>query len=163
MLGFFSTLAQAVNLNESGDAGSAHTRPMNFSDLQNGFRQWNDNGSPETALFRNGILVVVAIVALIALLVHWRQKRSKPIEPDSDLALGLELRRHIPCGFSGHVMLWWMARSSGIPLGSVLICRAAFDKALETWSGVPTFAILRRWGRSQMERLRPELFGATET
>lgn len=161
---WMATLAEVVPWDDapaSPPPAASQQRPMNFSDLQQGFRQWHEGTTSENT-FRNGMLVVVALVAVVALVVHLRQRRRAPKTINSPLRLGMELSRQVPFPFGSRIMLWWVARSTGLPLATLLISAAAFRAGVEQWSAEPTFGLLRRWGRSRLERLQPVLFDPPE-
>jgi hypothetical protein len=133
-------------------------RAMSFSDLQQGFRSYQSGETNDTA-FRNGILLLMAAVAVLALIVHLRQRTKNAGPPDSLARLGLELGRLVRFPLGSRLMLWWVARTAGVPFASLLLSSALFDKSIAQWAAVPTFGVARQWGRSRLARLRPLLFG----
>ena len=142
-------------------AAPAATRPATTGgggiDLSHGFQQVY-GGSVSENTFRNGMLVVIGIVAIVALITHLRQRRTQPKELSSQLRLGMELCRLVEFPFGSRVALWWVARSTHTPVATLLISPHLFEQAVSAWSGQPTFAPLRRWGRVRLARLHEVLF-----
>jgi len=132
-------------------------KPMSFSDLQQGFRQYQSGETNDTA-FRNGILILMAGVALLALFIHLRQRKKNAGPPDSFGRLGLELGRLVRFPFGARLMLWWVARTSRVPFASLMLSSTLFDRSIAAWAASPTFAVARQWGKSRLDRLRPLLF-----
>jgi hypothetical protein len=132
-------------------------RAMSFSDLQQGLRSYQSGETDDTA-FRNGILILIACVAVLALIVHLRQRTKNAGPPDSLGRLGLELGRLVRFPFGSRVMLWWVARATQVPFASLLLSSSLFDKCISAWAAMPTFVVVRQWGRARLERLRPILF-----
>jgi hypothetical protein len=137
-------------------------RPMSFSDLQQGLRSYQSGEASDPA-FRNGILILIACVAVLALIIHLRQRTKTAGPPDSLRRLGLELGRLVQFPFGTRVMLWWVARSARVPFASLLLSSALFDKSVAAWAAAPTFGMVRQWGRGRLARLRPMLFGEPAT
>lgn len=137
----------------------APRRPMSFSDLQQGFRSYQSGETSDPA-FRNGILILIACVAVLALVIHLRQRTKNAGPPDSLGRLGLELGRLVRFPFGSRVMLWWVARSVRVPFASLLLSSALFDRSVSAWAAAPTFGVVRQWGRGRLERLRGVLFEA---
>jgi len=134
-------------------------RPMSFSDLQKGLRDYNSGENNDTA-FRNGILILMACTALLALFIHLRQRKKNAGPPDSLALLGMDLGGLVRFPFGARVMLWWVARTNRVPFASLLLSSTLFDKAIAAWAAAPTFAVARQWGKSRLDRLRPLLFEA---
>ena len=97
-------------------------RPMNFSDLQQGFQQWNTNATGESA-FRNGILVVMGILLMVALVVYLRRRVRVRKTLNSQLRLGWELSRLVPFPFGSRIVLWWVSRTTKTHFVTLLIKR----------------------------------------
>jgi hypothetical protein len=133
------------------------SKPMSFSDLQQGFRQYQTGETNDTS-FRNGILILMACVALLALFIHLRQRKKNGGPPDSLARLGFELGRLVRFPFGSRMMLYWVARTSKVPFASLLLSSVLFDKSIAAWASTPTFAVARQWGKSRLARLRPLLF-----
>ncbi|MEI8195805.1 MAG: hypothetical protein WCI73_07850 [Phycisphaerae bacterium] len=132
-----------------------HEAPI---DLSKGFQQVY-GGTVSENTFRNGMLVVIAIVMIVALVAHYRQRRVQPKALDSQSRLGWELCRMVPFPFGSRLMLWWVARSTRTPIATLLISDQAFEAAVLKWGQEPTFSPLRQWGRSRLRQLQPILFG----
>ncbi len=114
--------------------------------------QTNDN------TFRNGILVLLAVVALIVLVLNWRQRRKTAGPPDNIGRLGRQLGRLVRFPFGSRLVLKWVAHSTQTPFASLLLSSALFDKSVESWVSQPTFAALRHWGKDRLVLLRANLF-----
>ncbi|MEI8197835.1 MAG: hypothetical protein WCI73_18220, partial [Phycisphaerae bacterium] len=109
--------------------------------------------------FRNGMLVVIGFLLIVVLISHLRQRRAQPKALDSQFRLGWELCRLVPFPVGSRLMLWWVARSTKTPMATLLISAQAFEVAVRQWGQEPTFAPLRQWGRTRLQRLEPILFG----
>jgi hypothetical protein len=134
-------------------------RPMSFSDLQRGLRDVH-SGKVDDSTFRNGILVLLALLALVVLIIHFRQRHETPAAPpDSLRKLGRELGRVVRFPFGSRLFLKWVAFSTAAPYPALLLSSDLFDQSVAQWSRYPTFAAARSWGRSRLQRLRPVLFG----
>jgi hypothetical protein len=133
-------------------------RPMSFSDLQQGLRDVN-TGKVDNTIFRNGILTLLVILALLVLMLHLRQRRQMPAAPpDSLRKLGHELGRVVPFPFGARLLLKWVAFSTATPYPALLLSSDLFDKCLGQWSRDPRFSAARIWGRTRLLRLRSILF-----
>ncbi len=130
--------------------------PMSFSDLQEGMRAYNA-GETDNSM-RNGLLIMIAAVAVLALLLHLRQRHKSAGPPDSISHLGWELSRQLRFPMGTKLLLWWVARSSRTPIASLMLSSALFDKAVAAWAAQPTFGVARQWGRGRLNLLRPALF-----
>lgn len=130
--------------------------PISFSDLQQSLHDYNtgkgDNG------FRNGILIILVLIALFALVLHFRQRHKNAGPPDSIHKLGRELGKPVRFPVASRVVLKWVARSTQTPFAALMLSAALFDKCVNDWSNQPTFSVARHWGRTRLERLRPVLF-----
>lgn len=133
--------------------------PVNHNaiDLSRGFNQIY-NGEVSESTFRNGMLAVVGVIVVLAIIIHYRDKRKQAKVLDSQFKLGWELCKLVPFPFGSRVILWWVARSSKLPVATLLISSKAFDRAVNEWSSQPTFSLLRQWGKSRLLRLQPILF-----
>ncbi len=132
-------------------------RPMSFSDLQQGMRdvhsgKVNDNG------FRNGVILILAVIGLIALIIHLRQRKAVAVQPDNLAKLGRELGRLVRFPLGAKLLLKWVALSTSTPFASLLLSENLFNRRLAEWEAMPTFSAARHWGRTRLERLRMELF-----
>jgi hypothetical protein len=132
--------------------------PLTFSDLQQGLRTAN-HGDPHDRTAQVALLSMVAGVAVVALILHLRQRRKEAGPMNSSRRLAWELSKQVRFPFGARMVLWWVAMSAKIPMATLLISGHAFDGALEAWFHRPTFGPLRRWGMARLERLRPLLFG----
>ncbi len=130
---------------------------MNFSDLQQSIHDY-DTGKNNDKAFRNAFLVLLAVIAVITLLMHLRERRKNASAPNSLHRLSRELSRAIRFPVAARWMLVWVARSTKTPFASLLLCAGLYDKCVADWSARPTFSVARRWGRSRLDRLRDELF-----
>lgn len=126
-------------------------------DLSKGFQQVY-GGTVSENTFRNGMLVVVGVVIIVALVMHLRERRKQHKVVDSQFRLGWELCRLVPFPFGSRIMLWWVARSTRTPVATLLISARAFEQSINQWANQPTFALLRQWGRTRLMRLQPILF-----
>jgi hypothetical protein len=133
-------------------------RPLSFSDLKQGLRDYSTGATNDNTL-RNGLLIMIAVVGVIALTLHYLQRRRKAGPKDSLTALAWELGRKVRFPFGSRLILWWVARAAGVPLASLLLSVGLFDRSVGDWAAQPTFGLLRKWGRGRLERLKPILFG----
>jgi hypothetical protein len=134
------------------------THSFSFSDLQQGLRTAN-HGDPHDRTAQITLMCMVATVAVIALVLHLRQRRKEAAPLNSSLRLAWELARQVRFPWGSRLVLLWVARSAKMPLASLLISGHAFDAALEVWFHRPTFGPLRKWGMTRLAQLRPVLFG----
>jgi hypothetical protein len=132
-------------------------RPMNFSDLQGAMRDYSD-GKHQDNTFRNGSLIIMGVIAIVALLIHLRQKQKNAEPPDSVGKLGRELGRLVRFPLGTKALLKWVAASRKVPFASLLLSSALFDRCVKEWSCEHTFAVFRAWGKSRLDKLRPVLF-----
>ncbi|HVT80232.1 MAG TPA: hypothetical protein VHM90_06200 [Phycisphaerae bacterium] len=158
---YFPVLAQTYggfDDNGPATAPAAPRKPMSFSDLQQGMRDVH-SGKVDDSGFRNGILIMLALIGLVALIMHFRQRKTEVVVPDSMGKLGRELSRlvHFPMG--SRVFLKWVAKSTDTPFASLLLSESLFDRRIREWEAMPTFSAARHWGKSRLDRLRGELFG----
>jgi len=130
--------------------------PMTLQDFKNGINQWNTGQTDNTV--RNGLLTIVGLVIIALLIMHLRQRWRARQTPDSEQRLARELARLVPFPFGSHLLLRWVAHSSGVHLAALLISSHAFTTSVEVWASKPTFAMVRRWGKSRLDRLQPQLF-----
>ncbi len=155
----WTTIAQLIPYDGSPDAPRTPAQhEMSFSDFQNGMKQWNDGGTSNT--FRNGLIVMVAIVAIVAIILNIRQRLKHRPELNSAAALSRELCRVIPFPLGSRLLLWWVARSTEVPLATLLLSSQAFDNSLSIWCGHSTFHPIRKWGAGRLNKLKPLLFVA---
>jgi len=153
----FLPLAQEAMWEDAPPPKQPAPHRMSFSDLQQSLHDYdtgkiNDNG------FRNGVLSLLAVIALVFLIVHLRQRHKNAGPPDSMHRLGRELGRlvHFPLGT--RLLLQWVARSTRTPFASLLLSAGLFDKCVHQWAEIPTFSVARNWGQSRLAKLRPILF-----
>ncbi|HVX87033.1 MAG TPA: hypothetical protein VH253_19770 [Phycisphaerae bacterium] len=136
--------------------GGAHT--LTFNDFTNGLRDYNtgkDRGSAGS-----GVLIgVVAVVVLVGLLLHLRQRRREAGPPDSDRKLAWELLGAAGLSWRIRLLLLWVARTTGAPVAALLISTTAFDRAVGDWAARSTFGPARRWGKGALDGARAQLFG----
>ena len=95
------------------------------------------------------ILVILAFGVLLwsaASFEGHRPPLARPMLLDDYFILGL-------------MLLWWVARSTEMPVATLLISSALFERSVEDWGRVPTLTLARRLGRGRLERLRGVLFG----
>jgi len=130
---------------------------MSFSDLQQGLRDVH-SGKVDDSAFRNGLLALLAALALFVLIIHLRQRHKTPAPPHSLGRLGRHLGRLVPFPLGTRLLLKWVARSTATPYPALLLSSALFDTCVAQWSRQPTFAIARNWGHHRLQRLRPVLF-----
>lgn len=140
-----------------GGAAVPSHAPAPSIDLSKGFQQVY-GGSVTENTFRNGMLVVIGIVTIMALVAHCRQRRVQRKVLESQSRLGWELCRMVPFPFGSRLMLWWVARSTHTPVATLLISVQAFEAAVLKWGQEPTFTPLRQWGRARLRQLQPILF-----
>ncbi len=131
--------------------------PLSFSDLQEGLRSAN-NGDDSS--LRNGLLIIMGLIIILAIVLHYRQRRKTAGPPDSTGKLGWELSRLIKFPFGTRMLLWWVARTTQTPFAALLISRSLFDNCVQQWSLQPTFSLARRWGKARLESLKPVLFAS---
>ena len=132
-------------------------RSMTFSDLQQGLRDVH-SGKVDNSTFRNGILILLATLAIVTLLTHLRQRKINGGPPDSLRKLGRELGRKVPFPLGAKLLLHWVARATQTPYPALLLSSALFDKCVAQWARDPSFAAARNWGRGRLQLLRPVLF-----
>ena len=132
-------------------------RPMTFSDLQGAMKDYSE-GKHQDNTFRNGSLIILGVIAIVALLIHLRQKQKNAEPPDSVGKLGRELARLVRFPLGTKALLKWVAASSKVPFASLLLSSALFDRCVKEWSHGHTFALVRAWGKGRLEKLRPVLF-----
>jgi hypothetical protein len=130
---------------------------MSFSDLKQSLHDY-DTGKTSDNDFRNGAVALLAVIALVFLFFHLRQRHKNAAPPDSMHRLGRELGRLIPFPLGTRLILQWVARSTHTPFASLLLSAGLFDKCVTQWENIPTFSAARHWGRSRLEKLRPILF-----
>jgi hypothetical protein len=130
---------------------------MTLTDLKQGLRDVQD-GKVDTSTFRNGIITLLAVLALIVLVIHLRQRRKKAAPPDNLRKLGRELGRKVPFPLGAKFLLHCVARATKTPFPALLLSAALFDKCVAQWAREPSFAAVRNWGRSRLLHLRPVLF-----
>jgi hypothetical protein len=135
-------------------------RSMNFGDLQKGFRA-ELNGETNDGYYRVLLLVIVLAVVLFGLILYWRQKRKDGGPPESmaRLAWQLSVGLHFPIGT--RLLLWWVGRSTRVPVAVLLISGEVFKASVAEWSRQPTFGVLREWGVRRLARLERLLFEST--
>ncbi len=132
-------------------------RQLTFSDLTTGLRQYSAGESRYNAN-HSGLLGVVAVVLIVCVLLHLRQRRKQAGPPDSEGRLGRELCRVARVSPLTRILLHWVSRSTRVPVAALLVSSAAFERALATWSARPTFGPVRRWGRTHLHALHVQLF-----
>ena len=148
----FAILAQV-----SDDAPPAPVeRKMSFGDLQKGFQKFNSGESDPSV--RNGLLIMVAAVALIVLLIHFRARIKARKTPDSEGRLFRELARVVRIPFTTRLILKWVARTAKVHAAVLLVSEQAFTTCVTRWEDQPTFSPLRRWAKKRLDHLRPALF-----
>ena len=159
MLRLVLPLAQAIPWDDAAEAPSApqtaSSRRMSFSDLQQGLRNYSSSTDNS---FRNGILILMAVIAAIVLAIHLYQRRKNVGTVDSLGRLGWELGGLVRFPFGSRLMLWWVARSTDVPFASLLLSSALFDQCVSQWAARPTMTVARHWGRTRLASLRPGLF-----
>lgn len=131
---------------------------MTFSDLQQGLRQYQ-SGEGDNSL-AHGLLIIVASVAVLALVLHLRQRMKTMGPPDSDRKLARELSRAVGFPMFSRLALWWVSRTTGTPMAAMIVCEHLFDVNVAAWAGRPTFSLARGWGKSRLDQLRSKLFAA---
>jgi hypothetical protein len=132
---------------------------LTFSELKSGLRAYQ-SGTTRDSARTSWLLVVVALVVLLGLFLHVRQRRKEAGPPDSPGKLGRELCRIARLPWTARVLLWWVGRSTNLPVSCLLISSEAFETAVGLWAEVPTFGPARRWGRERLRRVQPLLFAA---
>jgi len=160
MLHSFPTiLAQVMNFDDNAPrpAENAAPRGMTSRDFFQGMHQAFHNGPTDNS-FQKGVLVAVAIVAIIALIAHLRQRWQSREPPHSTLRLARELTRGLKFSFLGKLLLWWVGYSTSSGFIPLLLSGPLFDRSIQQWAQIPTLAPLRRWGYRRLLRLRPLLF-----
>jgi hypothetical protein len=160
-------LAQAEPFDEAsfGDSGDAPppapparpAKPMTFSDLQGAMHDYSTGKNVDNT-FRNGSLVILAVIGVVVMAIHLRQKYKNAAPPESVGKLGRELARLVRFPLGTRMLLWWVAVSSKVPFASLLLSSTLFDRCVRDWSRGHTFALLRGWGKSRLEKLKPVLF-----
>lgn len=134
-------------------------RPMSFSDLQQGMRDVH-SGKVDDSGFRNWTILLLIVIALIAIFIHMRQRKTVVVQTDSLPKLARELARQISFPLGTRLLLLWVARSTATPFAAILLSETLFNRCISQWHAQPTFSAARSWGRSRLELLRPELFDA---
>ena len=94
---------------------------------------YSEGKNPDNS-FRNGTLILLGITAVVALLIHWRQKHKTAGAPDSLHKLGRELGRLVRFPLGTRLLLTWVAASSKVPFASLLLSSALFDRCVNEWS-----------------------------
>jgi hypothetical protein len=156
---FHWTLAQLSPYDDAPPPAPPPQPRMSFSDLQQGLRDVH-SGKVDDSTFRNGILVLLAILGLVVLIMHFRQRHESPTQPSDSLRrLGRELGRKVQFPFGTRLLLKWVALTTATPYPALLLSSEMFDKCVRQWSRDPTFTAVRNWGRVRLLRLRPVLFG----
>lgn len=154
------TLAQTLPFDENTltdtPAPAPIKKPMHFSDLQNGFKAWNDGKTDNT--FAHGLLILVGLIIVIALATNLWERWKKRGKTESLAALGRDLSHAVPFPFGARLMLYWVAHSTKTPVALLLISRHHFFAAARTWAAMPTFVPLRRWGVGRLQRLADGIF-----
>src|SRR4051812_24513663 len=107
---------------------AAPKRPMSFQDLQQGLRAYN-NGETNSNYFRYSLIGMVAVVVLLAIFLHFRQRRKEGGVPDSPGRLAWELSRKISFPLGARFALVCVARYTKVPMATLLISATAFDRA----------------------------------
>jgi len=108
----------------------APQKPMTFSDLQGAMRDYSE-GKHQDNTFRNGSLIILGVIAVVALLIHFRQKQKNAEPPDSLGKLGRELGRLVRFPLGTKMLLRWVAASSKVPFASLLLSSALFDRCVK--------------------------------
>jgi predicted membrane-bound mannosyltransferase len=154
-------LAQEQPLDDAPTPSAAPAAPaahsFSFSDLQQGLRTAS-HSDPHDHTAQVALLVMVSCVAVVAMILHLRQRRKEAGPLNSSARLAWELAKQIRFPLGSRIALAWVALSAKIPMATLLVSTRAFDDALDTWFHRPTFGPLRRWGMSRLSRLRPLLF-----
>ncbi|MCL2645974.1 MAG: hypothetical protein FWD61_03090 [Phycisphaerales bacterium] len=130
---------------------------LTFSDLQKSMHS-QLRGETADPVYRNTLLCIVASVALLALVLRWRQRRKLGGPPNNVRKLGWELSRSVPFPAGSRLLLWWVSWSTRVPVAVLLISGETFDASVESWSKQPTFAVAREWGRGRLLKLKHVLF-----
>ncbi len=153
-------LAQIMPMNDERETPPppppAH-HPLSFTDLQQGLRSANQ-GNPHDRSTQTALIGMVAVVVLIGVILHLRQRHKQAGAPNSTKRLAWELSRRITFPFGSRILLVWVARTAKVPMATLLVSARAFDAAIVTWAGRPLFGPLRRWGQGRLMQLKPVLF-----
>jgi hypothetical protein len=153
------TLAQFSPYDEEPPPPPPPRPRMSFSDLQQSLHDVQQ-GQVDNSTFRNGILVMLVLLALVVLIIHFRQREQTPSAPADNLRkLGRELDRVVPFPLGSGLVLRWVALSTATPYAALLLSSKLFDACVARWERLPTFSVIRSWGRARLQRLRPILFG----
>jgi hypothetical protein len=140
-------------------APAPKSNPLNFSDLQQGMRNWRTE-EPNNAM-RNWLLIGVASLALLVLAVQihqrWQNRRKGLV--DSEWALYRELTRGIALPWGSTLVLWWLARCGGVTMSALLLSPSLYRNTRAKWSHIPTFSLVRRLALSRVEGVERLLFG----
>jgi hypothetical protein len=153
------TLAQFSSYDDAPPPPPPPQPRMSFSDLQQGLRDVH-SGKVDDSTFRNGILVMLVLLALVVLILHFRQREQTSAAPPDNLRrLGRELGGVVPFPLGSGLVMRWVAHSTATPYAALLLSSELFDKCVAQWERNPTFAVVRSWGRDRLRRLRPILFG----
>lgn len=131
---------------------------LTFSELKSGLRAYQ-SGTTRDSARNSGLMVVVLLVLLLGVFLHVRQRRKEAGPPDNVGKLGRELCRIARVPWSSRVLLWWVGRSTKLPLACLLVSSTSFEAAVRAWAALPTFGPARRWGRERLRRIKPLLFG----
>ena len=156
---YYLPLAQAMPWEDAPPpppATQAH-RPITFSDFKQSLRDYN-SGKINDAEFRNGVLSLLAVAALVLFIIHLRQQRKQAAPPDNLRKLGRELARLVRFPLGTRLLLKCVARATKTPFASLLLSAELFDKCVNQWAQTATFSVARRWGKGRLARLRPVLF-----
>lgn len=152
-------LAQAMPWEEAPPpppATQTH-RSITFSDFKQSLRDYN-TGKINDSEFRNGVLSLLAVAALVVLVIHLRQRHRHAGPPDNMRKLGRELGRLVRFPLGTRLLLNWVASSTKTPFAALLLSAELFDKCVNQWAKTATFSVARRWGKGRLARLRPVLF-----
>jgi hypothetical protein len=153
-------LAQMVPIDDAPAPAAPQKKPMSFSDLQSGFRQWNDGNKDHS--FHSGSLTILCImgsvVALLLLIKLFERWRNRP-QSDSIRALGRELLTTIPLPWTTRLLLLWIACSTRTPCALLLISPPHFNSAIHRWRSHGSFQPIRRWGVAKLIELSRTLYG----
>jgi len=130
---------------------------LTFRDVQKSVHSRFSGATPDT-FPRNALLATIAAVALLVLILHLRQRQKANGPPNNIHKLARELSRGIPFPPGSRILLYWVSRSTHIPIAALLISSETFDAGVESWSNQPTFTIAREWGRHRLRKLKNILF-----
>ncbi len=149
-------LAQASpdDLDDKPAAPPEASHPLSFSDLQRGLRSAS-HADPSDQHFKFALIIMIAIVLLIGIFLHLRQRRKNPLPPNSPRKLAWELAKKIRLPLDTRLFLAWTAHSAHLPMAHLMISPTAFDRSLSHWSPQPTLTRLRRRGTSRLPKSRP--------